>query len=134
MDSWGDTIWLTCQGNMLVQLALFNVEWFFHKGKGILKIELQNYMAEKERWESPTQEYMHDIQVIHVLLVNEVFLGFLIPDWLVWIVIHSNTIEEVQCPKITSNRCEIDHDKNENKVLLCSPSHRNEPSSFILRT
>ncbi len=33
-------------------------------------------------------------------------------------------MQEVQGPKRTSNRCGNDHDKNENKVLLCSPSHR----------
>ena len=40
-------------------------------------------MAEKKRLESPAQKYMHDIQVIDVLLVNKVFLGILILDWLV---------------------------------------------------
>lgn len=41
-------------------------------------------MAEKEdNWKSPAQEYMLDIQVIDVLLVNKVFLGILIPHWLV---------------------------------------------------
>ena len=33
-------------------------------------------MAEEKDWKSPAQEYMHDIQVIDVLLVNEVFLGY----------------------------------------------------------
>ena len=33
-------------------------------------------MAEEKDWKSPAQEYMHDIQVTDVLLVNEVFLGY----------------------------------------------------------
>ena len=32
-------------------------------------------MAENKDWKNPAEEYMHDIQVIYVLLVNEVFLG-----------------------------------------------------------
>ena len=117
---------------MLVRLALFDVEWFFCKGKGILKIELQNVYGRKQNnWKSPAQKYMLDIQVIDVLLVNEVFLGILIPDWLVWIVIQSNAMQEIQGPKRTSKRCENDHD---NKVLLCSLSHQTKPSRFILRT
>ncbi len=39
-------------------------------------MELQKYMAEKKRLKSLAQEYMHDIQVIDVLLVNEVFFGY----------------------------------------------------------
>ena len=33
-------------------------------------------MAEEKDWISLSQEYMHDIQVIDVLLVNEIFLGY----------------------------------------------------------
>ena len=76
---------------------------------------------------------MHDIQVIDVLLVNKVFFGYF-DTRLVGMSCHSNTMQEIQEPERTSNRCQIDHDKNENKVLLCSPSHRNKPSRFILRT
>ena len=62
---------------MLVWLALFDVEWFFSKGKGILKIELWKVYGRKQNnWKSPAQKYMLDIQVIDVLLVNEVFLGY----------------------------------------------------------
>lgn len=46
-------------------------------------MELQKYMAEKKGLKSLAQEYMHDIQVIDVLLVNDVFLGIVILYWLV---------------------------------------------------
>ena len=62
---------------MLVRLALFDVELFFCKGKGILKIELRKVYGRKQNnWKSPAQKYMLDIQVIDVLLVNEVFFGY----------------------------------------------------------
>ena len=41
---------------------------------------------------------------------------------------------EVQGPKRTSKSCGIDHDKNGNKMLLCSLSNQTKRSRFILRT
>ena len=34
-------------------------------------------MAEEKDFKSPAQEYMHDIQVIDIFLVNKIFLGYL---------------------------------------------------------
>ena len=44
-DSMGDSIWLTRQGKYASSTGIVWFEWFFSKGKGILKIELQKYMA-----------------------------------------------------------------------------------------
>ena len=78
---------------MRVQLSLFNVEWFFYNGKGILKIELQKYMAGKKKT-GKIQEYMNDIQVIDVLLVY-VFLGY----FLYWIGWYELSYKATQCKK-----------------------------------
>ena len=51
-------------------------------------------MAEKgDNSKSPAHEYMLDIQVIDVLLVNKVFLGILILHWLGLVVIQSNAMQ-----------------------------------------
>ena len=43
-------------------------------------------------------------------------------------------MQEVQWPKELVKDVVPMHDKEQNKVLLCSPSHPTEPSRFILRT
>ena len=62
---------------MLVRLALFDVEWFFYKGKEILKIELQKYMERNKRLEkSSTDVYKWCTTYRCDLLVKYVFLGY----------------------------------------------------------
>ena len=55
-DSMGDSIWLTRQGKCASSTGIVWFEWFFSKGKGILKIELQKYMAKMKILERSSSE------------------------------------------------------------------------------
>ena len=61
-DSMGDSVWLARQGKCASTTSITDVEWFFCKGKGILKIELRKVYGRKQNnWKSPAQKYMLDI-------------------------------------------------------------------------
>ena len=88
-DSMGDSIWLTRQGKCASSAGIVWFEWFFSKWKGILKIELQKYMAEmKNTGKVQLRSICMIYKVIDVLLVNKVFLGYF-DTWLVGMNCHT---------------------------------------------